>query len=101
MNTVKVHPLNPPDDWTEPTWTGVPHDFDHSPLPYETALGYWHDLHELIDSEPPFGAYRNEYGELPALGIAKGTPFAPDERMRAILVQAARAAMRRCVSSLR
>jgi hypothetical protein len=82
MNTVKVHPLNPPDDWTEPTWTGVPHDFDHSPLPYETALGYWHDLHELIDIEPPFGAYRNEYGELAALGIAKGTHFAPDERMR-------------------
>ena len=55
----------------------------------EHDLGYWEVLLELIDSEPPYDGYRNEYGELAALGIAKGRPFDPDERMRDILVRAA------------
>ena len=35
---------------------------------------------------------RNEYGELAGLGIAKGKPFAPDERISGILVRAAKTA---------
>jgi hypothetical protein len=65
---------------------------DYSPGPFETELRYWRVLHDLIDAEPAYDAYRNEYGNLAALGIAKGQPFAPNERMTRILEQAARIA---------
>ena len=55
-------------------------------------MRYWEMLHDLIDTEPPYDGYRNEYGNLAALGIAKGQPFAPDERMTRILPQAAQIA---------
>src|ERR1700729_919934 len=45
--------------------------------------------HEGVDSEPPFEEFRAFYGELAALGIAKGQPFDPDERMTDILTRAA------------
>ena len=55
---------------------------DYSPgALWRTISRYWRVLHELVDSEPPYEEYRNEYGELAALGIAKGQPFDPDERM--------------------
>jgi hypothetical protein len=92
MKTIKVYPLEPPADWSEPGWAELSHDFDYTPLPFETDLRYWQELHELIDAEPPYDGYRNAYGELAALGIAKGLPFAPDERMRDILVRGAQAA---------
>ena len=47
-------------------------------------------LNETVDAEPPFEGYRDYYGELAALGIEKGKPFTPDDRMKAILEQAAR-----------
>lgn len=42
------------------------------------------------DTEPPVEGYRYYYGELAALGIAKGKPFAPDQRMKRILEQSAK-----------
>jgi hypothetical protein len=56
------------------------------------GLGYWKFLHEIIDAEPPFEAYRMNYGGLAALGIEKGKPFAPDARMNETLERAARIA---------
>jgi hypothetical protein len=47
-------------------------------------------LHATIQAEPAFTGYHNEYGELAALGIEKGKPFQPDERMKGILEEAAR-----------
>jgi hypothetical protein len=89
--TVKVRPLNPPTGWTEPTWVDMtPQPQDTTPLAWETNLQYWKELHEVIDSEPPFAGYHTAYGELAALGIAQGRPFAPDDRMRHILEEAAR-----------
>jgi hypothetical protein len=92
MKTIKVYPLEPPAGWSEPSWVELSHDFDYTPLPFETDLRYWRELHELIDAEPPYEGYRLAYGELAALGIAKGRPFAPDERMSGILARAAQAA---------
>jgi hypothetical protein len=46
----------------------------------------------MIDTEPAYEPYRNYYGELAALGIVKGKPFAPDDRMKKILGQAAQMA---------
>lgn len=88
--TVKVHPLEPREDWAEPTWidlTGRPQDT--TTLAWETSLEFWRQLHEVVDTEPHLDEFRILYGELAALGIAKGKPFAPDERMTAILERAA------------
>jgi hypothetical protein len=91
IQTIKVHPLDPPKGWKEPKWVDLTEKpQDSTPLKWETELDYWKVLHEVIDSEPPFDGYREYYGELAALGIARGKPFAPDERMRRILELAAR-----------
>ncbi|WP_425317841.1 DUF1254 domain-containing protein [Pseudomonas nitroreducens] len=90
MHTVKVYPLNRPADWKEPRWISLTGEaLDFSSLQVDGRLDYWKRLHELIDSEPALADYRLYYGELAALGIAKGKPFAPDARMRGILEQAA------------
>jgi hypothetical protein len=72
---------------TAQTWSGASClcSLDYSPGAFETALRYWEMLHDLIDTEPPYDAYRHEYGNLAALGIDKGQPFVPDERMTRIL----------------
>ncbi|MNO49752.1 hypothetical protein D3C76_401110 [compost metagenome] len=90
MKTVKVYPMTPRPDWSEPTWKSVGQAAaDNTPLQVENDLQYWQRLHELVDSEPAYEPYRNYYGELAALGIAKGKPFTPDARMKAILEKAA------------
>ena len=99
MKTAKVYPLHPPEGSTETGWADLSHEFEFSPFPLEHDLGYWEVLHDLIESEPPYESYRNEDGELAALGIAKGRSFDPDERMRDILVRAARSQTRRCACS--
>ena len=91
LTTVKVRPLNPAAGWTEPTWLDLtPEPQDTTPGRWEDNLGFWEALHEVIDTEPPLDGYWAAYGELAALGIAKGQPFVPDARMKAILEQAAR-----------
>jgi hypothetical protein len=91
--TITVKPLNAPAGWTPPTWTNVSdRAFDATPLQWETTLKFWEMLHSIIDSEPPHEPLRAYYGELAALGIVKGRPFAPDARMQDILVHAAETA---------
>jgi hypothetical protein len=93
LKTVIVRPLDPGAAWQAPTWLDLsPEPQDTTPDRWEDNIGYWEALHEVVDSEPPFDGYRSAYGELAALGIAKGQPFAPDARMRAILGRAARTA---------
>ena len=90
IRTIKVYPLAPPPDWREPEWlelTEKPEDT--TPLQWETNLQFWEALHQVIDTEPAVRQYRAYYGELAALGIAKGQPFAPDGRMKRILEAAA------------
>jgi hypothetical protein len=93
LKTVKFYPLNRPANWPEPTWIAIgdrPEQF--TPGPWENNLGYWTRLHEIIDSEPPFEAYRMNYGELASLGIEKGKAFAPSVRTTHILERAAQIA---------
>src|SRR5262245_29341332 len=93
IQTVKIQPLRPPADWKPPTWTNVTEkSFDATPLKWEKTLKFWEVLHRIIDTEPPYEPYRNNYGELAVLGIVKGKPFAPDERMKQILEKAAQMA---------
>lgn len=91
LRTVRVHPPHPAPRWTETEWFDMtPAPADTTPLRWEDNLQYWRELHEVVDSEPPFAGYREHYGELAALGIAKGRPFEPDARTRRILERAAR-----------
>jgi len=62
---------------------------DFTPVRWEKNIQYWQKLAELINVEPAFEPYRNEYGMLASLGIAKGKPFNPDDRMKGILEKAA------------
>jgi hypothetical protein len=91
MKSVQVHPLNPPADWTKPTWIDMtPKPQDTTPVAWEDNFRYWHVLHNIVESEPPLEDSRAQYGDLAALGIAKGQPFKPDARMKRILTQAAK-----------
>ena len=93
LQAVKIRPLSSMPGWTAPKWTDVSEkNFDATPLQWENDLRFWQALHSIIDSEPAFQGYRHFYGELGVLGIVKGQPFAPDDRMKGILEQAAKAA---------
>lgn len=93
LRSIRVRPLEPPATFAKPTWvdlTPLPHDT--TPLAWENGLQYWQELHEVVDTEPPYDGYRDHYGALAALGIRKGRPFSPDLRLRPILERAARSA---------
>jgi hypothetical protein len=90
LRQITVRPLDPPADWTPPEWrdlTGP--DMDTTPLAVETSLAFWEVLHEVLDTEPGLAGDPSAFGDLAALGIARGRPFAPDARLRAILERAA------------
>ena len=63
---------------------------DSSSLRWEDNIEFWEKLAAIIEAEPINPNFLPMYGLLAELGIAKGQPFAPDERMRAILERAAR-----------
>jgi hypothetical protein len=91
LQTIKVHPLDTATPWTAPTWIDqTPMPQDQTPTKIEDTLEYWQMLHEIVNAEPPLQDERSHYGDLAALGIVKGQPFNPDERMKGILEQAAK-----------
>src|SRR3954454_22519335 len=53
-------------------------------------FSFYEELDELVQEEPIEALDAERAGQLAAIGIVKGRPFAPDERMRAILENAAR-----------
>lgn len=55
------------------------------------GLAYWEGLARLINEEPPHERDRMILAMLVPLGIEKGKPFAPDERQKKILIEAAAA----------
>ena len=90
LQTIKVYPLHARPGWREPAWldlTDVPQNT--TPVSIERDFKYWEALNEVVQSEPSYEGYRDYYGELAALGISKGRPFAPDTRVRRILERAA------------
>jgi hypothetical protein len=51
-------------------------------------FSFWEAIDELVQQEPAGAGDPEILGQLAAVGIRKGQPFAPDERMRAILEEA-------------
>jgi hypothetical protein len=64
--------------------SGIPSNFD-PPGDY----AFWDLLNEVIQDEPADAARPNTMGLYASLGIVKGKPFKPDERMKKILTDAA------------
>ncbi|WP_052182833.1 DUF1254 domain-containing protein [Rhizobium sp. YS-1r] len=90
LKTIKVQPLDLPADWVAPVWYDqTPEPQNQTPTGWEATLKFWETLHKVIDSEPPLADSRTHYGDLAELGIVKGQPFAPDDRLKAILERAA------------
>jgi len=52
-------------------------------------IGVYELLNELVQEQPAGSTEIELTGELAAIGIVKGKPFAPDERMRRVLEEAA------------
>jgi hypothetical protein len=90
IRKVGVRPLEPPANWTEPTWIDMTErGQDTTPLRWETNLDFWRVLSDVVATEPASDPYRALYGELAVLGIVSDKPFTPDPRMRRILESAA------------
>ncbi|PWT96131.1 MAG: DUF1254 domain-containing protein [Bacteroidetes bacterium] len=90
IKTIKFYPLGSPANAASIKWldlSGKPQNT--TPLEWENNIKYWEVLAKVIDREPAYEGYRNYYGELAAIGIAKGKPFNPDARMKSILEKAA------------
>ena len=51
-------------------------------------FGYWEEVNETIQAEPATGLDPEIRGLLASIGIEKGKPFKPDERMKKILTEA-------------
>ena len=64
--------------------SGVPSNFV-APGDY----GFWELLNKVIQEEPPGGSDPTMLGLFASVGIVKGQPFNPDERMKKILTDAA------------
>ncbi len=70
------------------------HDISGKPFDtiHPTDIRYFEDLAEIIDYEPVDAISAEERAQLAQIGIQKGTAFAPDDRMRSILGEAAQVA---------
>jgi hypothetical protein len=53
-------------------------------------FSFYEEVDEIVQEEPGQALDAERAGQLASIGIVKGRPFAPDDRMRAILERAAR-----------
>ncbi len=88
---VKVYPLSAAAD--PPAYEFVDRTSDKvdvTLLRWESNLQFWEKLHKVLQEEPAIEEFRPMYGMLAMLGIEKDKPFKPDERMKKILLRAAK-----------
>lgn len=55
---------------------------------HSTDFTFYEEVNKVIQEEPAISADPEILGQLAAIGIVKGKPFAPDERMKKILTDA-------------
>jgi hypothetical protein len=86
-DNLRIYPLSMADNPPEPEFLSMSGREGYNAVP-PNDYSYWEMLNQLIQEEP-IGAHDPETrGLLSALGIAKGKPFTPDDRMKAILADA-------------
>jgi hypothetical protein len=85
--TLKIYQLsdgaNPP-PMTFADASGIPSNFV-----FPGDYFFWNLLNEVIQEEPSDGSDPTTLGLFASIGIVKGQPFNPDERMKKILIDAA------------
>lgn len=90
LKKTRIHPLAEASAPPENEW------IDLTPKPINTIhandFTFFEEIDELVQEEPTSALDPERAGQLAAIGIVKGRPFAPDDRMRAILDRAARIA---------
>jgi hypothetical protein len=87
---LKIYPLAEADEPS--TYEIVDVKGNPAPLPmldWEKSMDYWRQLHAVIDYETAQDNHRFARGLLDAVGIRKNEAFEPDERMTALLTEAA------------
>jgi hypothetical protein len=93
LRAVKIYPLSTA---TDPKPMNIvdttDKNMDASCLKWEDNIQFWQKLKEILDAEPLVDMYRPMYGLLSAVGIEKGKPFNPDDRMKGILERATKVA---------
>jgi hypothetical protein len=88
LRQVKIYPLSQAENPMAYEFIDKTSDaIDTTCLRWEDNLEYWKTLHAIVDAEPVLDELRPVYD---MLGIEKGKPFAPDERMQAMLERAAK-----------
>jgi hypothetical protein len=89
LRAIKVYPLNAKDKlmvWTDTSEKKM----DASCLRWEDNLQFWQVLKKIVDEEAVSPGFPAMNGLLAAIGIEKGKPFNPDDRMKGILDRAAK-----------
>lgn len=92
LRKIKIYPLATADNPKLLKFVDITEqELDGTCLRWEDNIQYWEKLHAITEAEPLAVQFLPMYGELAALGIEKGKPFAPDARMKGILEKAAKA----------
>ena len=86
-NNLKVYPLAKASDQPKMEFTNVSGKKMNMILPNDYSA--FEKLHALIQTEPEEYLGKEAKGMMAAIGIEKGKPFKPDERMKKILMDAA------------
>jgi hypothetical protein len=92
LRAVRVYPLaSAPDPELMGFVDFSERETDSTCLRWEDNIHFWEVLHRVLDAEPLVSEFLPMYGLLSALGLERGTPFAPDERRTDTLERAAKA----------
>lgn len=83
----RVYPLDSGDDRPEMSFVDVSGELFNTI--HRTDFGIFEEINEVVQEEPPEGQNPEILGLLASIGLRKGNEFAPDERMRKILENAA------------
>jgi len=83
----RIYPLSQKDHPPKMNFINVS-GTEHNTI-HRMDFGYWEELNETIQAEPPTGLNPEIRGLLASIGIEKGKPFNPDGRMKKILTEAA------------
>jgi len=81
--TIRIHPLDRAQEGDRIEFvntSGLYHNTVHA-----NDLEFYREVQEVLEQEPAAAFSPELLGLLAAIGVEKGAPFAPDERMRALL----------------
>ena len=88
MKQTRIYPLAEADSPDENVFVNIADSVFNTI--HANDFSFYEELDELVQEEPVEALDAERAGQLAAIGLVKGKPFAPDDRMRAILENAAR-----------